>query len=154
MEEQAVVDVLEIKLLAKRNDCIQALYTSCSKRIDHFLAHNPALGALTVSQYLENIEAENLRIKEEQEEKQRQLQKQEAREKQAEKEKNKKRKNDRANESSKRRKSMIVTIDDISFSFGKEELEQITGQEKQVDPEVKNILLKMNDLFKQLGKKK
>ncbi|KAI5188517.1 hypothetical protein NECID01_0130 [Nematocida sp. AWRm77] len=47
---------------------------------------------------------------------------------------------------------MVVYIDDMSFCFGKEELEQISGPQKEVDPQVKNVLTQMNELFKKLNK--
>lgn len=140
--EHFAVDDLVISLMAKRKECMHSLYKACLDKIDELLEKDPSLSAITLSEYFAAIERENARIKEEAE-----------RIKERKKEQNRKRKlSKERNKELKRRKSMIVTIDDVSFSFGKDQLEQITGQEKQVDPEVKNILQKMNDLFKQLGK--
>ncbi|KAI5160350.1 hypothetical protein NEAUS03_1104 [Nematocida ausubeli] len=136
--EQFAVDDLVIKLMAKRKEVMHTLYTAYSKKIEKFLQDNPGIEAMTIEGYLNRIEEKN-------KEREELLQKNMP-------EKERKRKQEI--EQDKRRKSMIVTFDDMSFSFGKEELEQLSGKEKPVDPEVKNILEKMNSLFKQLGKTK
>lgn len=144
--EHFAVDDLVISLMARRKECMHALYTVCAGKIDTFMETQPSLSECTLFEYLNGIEKENTKLKETAK-KHKELE-------EKRKETNRKRQISREKiRNSKRRKSMIVTIDDVSFSFGKDELEQITSQEKQVDPEVKDILLKMNDLFKQLGKK-
>ncbi|OAG31498.1 hypothetical protein NEIG_00798 [Nematocida sp. ERTm5] len=171
--EQFVVDDLLIKLMAKRKEVMHNLYSEYSQKIEVFLSNNLEAHNISINAYLESIERKN---KELQEKKERELQERREKEEREERERKeqeekekmkkelqerkekdmgKKRKKDKSAEaSSKRRRSMIVTFDDMSFSFGKDELEQLSGQDKSVDPEVKNILVKMNDLFKQLGKTK
>lgn len=139
--EQFAVDDLVIGLMARRKECMHSLYTACTSRIEEFIGEGLNSSAETISEYFTAIAKENERAREEENERERKRDKSRKRRLSREKAKN-----------SKRRKSMIVTIDDVSFSFGKDELEQITDQDKQVDPEVKDILQKMNDLFKQLGK--
>lgn len=126
MEEHFAVDDLLIKLMAKRKEIMENLYATYTKKIELFLQENPSDINSTISAYLEQQEDKKMR---------------------------KRKRKERMDETGKRRKSMIVTVDDVSFSFGNDQLELITGQEKKVDPEVKNLLVKMNELFKQLGKK-
>ncbi|KAI5181487.1 hypothetical protein NEOKW01_1668 [Nematocida sp. AWRm80] len=57
----------------------------------------------------------------------------------------------KSEEREKKKKSMVVHIDDMSFSFGREELKQLSGPDKEMDPEIKLVLEKMNDLFIQLN---
>ncbi|EIJ89276.1 hypothetical protein NEPAR06_0774 [Nematocida parisii] len=179
--EQFVVDDLLIKLMAKRKEVMHNLYSEYSQKIEVFLSNNLEVHGISINAYLESIDRKNkelqekkerelqeIREKKEREERERKEREERERKEQEEKEKmkkalqekkekdmGKKRKNDKSTDaSSKRRRSMIVTFDDMSFSFGKDELEQLSGQDKSVDPEVKNILVKMNDLFKQLGKTK
>ncbi|KAH9386458.1 uncharacterized protein NEMAJ01_1354 [Nematocida major] len=130
--EHFAVDDLVIKLMAKRKDYMHEMYTNYCEKIESFLGNFQPGESETICAYFKSIE-----------EKKRQHQ---------EKSKEKKKRACRSeSSSSKRRKSMVVTFDDMSFSFGKDDLEQLTGQEKPVDPEVKSLLQKMNELFKQLG---
>jgi len=135
--EQFAVEDLFIKLVAKRRECIHRLYNKSKAQIEEFLKEEKEYASLPLSKYLEEIErrrAESL--------KELVGSKTEAKTRKAEEMPEKK-----------KRKSMIVYIDEMSFCFGKEELEQISGKEKDVDPEVKNVLNQMNELYKQLKTK-
>lgn len=128
--EQFELDDLYIKLIMKRKDCLQALYSECQKRISRFLAKEKNYKNRLLQDYLKAVQRRAEKIKEKRE-----------------------RERKKKEEEERRRRSMVVHIDDMSFCFGKEELMQIGGKEKEIDPEVKNVLYKMNELFKQLNHK-
>ncbi|KAI5172033.1 hypothetical protein NEFER03_1278 [Nematocida sp. LUAm3] len=126
--EQFEADDLFIQLMAKRKECLQGIYQEYQRKIEEFLKNQEVFQYSSLNEYFAGIE--------------------EAKRKREETV-NKKRKAD----DEQRRKSMIVQIDDMSFCFGKEELQQLTGQDKEIDPDIKDALLKMNEIFKQMRNK-
>lgn len=172
MEEQFVVDNLVIKLMEKKKECITKLYTTYQKRIEAFLRQEKEFASKPLYVYLEEVRRRKAQAAAAAEaaaaareaaeaagrsqalgeaEAAAQAAAGEQREAQS-RQQDKKKARMEAMEA-KRRKSMVVHIDDMSFCFGKEELEQIAGPAKPVDPQVKNVLEQMNELFKQLNKK-
>lgn len=149
--EQFAVDDLFINLMAERGERIKKVYSECTKQIEEFLKKKEATAAKTLEAYFLDVER---RRSEEIKRRERQKQAEAKRKSREIQKKNAARKAD-PNENTqdrKRRKSMVVHIDDMSFCFGKEDLEQISGKGKKVDPEVKNVLQQMNELFKKLNK--
>lgn len=149
--EQFAVDDLFINLMAERGERIKKVYSECTKQIDEFLEKEEGRVPKTLEAYFLDVErrrSEEIKRREEQKKAETKQKEQEAQKKNAAR---KAVENENTQER-KRRKSMVVHIDDMSFCFGKEDLEQISGKGKKVDPEVKNVLEQMNELFKKLNK--
>lgn len=137
--EQFLVDDLVMRLMAKRRECLHRIYAEYKQRIDA-VAQGDYVMDRTYSEYVEGVRSR--------EEKRREEARQQA---DKQKEGPRKRRAPPGQGQSKRRTSMVIHIGDMSFCFGSKEPEQVGGAQN-VDPEVRNVLAQMNELFKKLNK--
>ncbi|KAI5184762.1 hypothetical protein NEHOM01_0364 [Nematocida homosporus] len=147
--EQFALDDLFLRLMTKRKECLHSLYLAYQTKITEFLEKEKELQDKPLNDYFNAIKQKQ--IEEEKRLEKERLERERLEKERLEKEKEERLRKAEEEEKRKRRRSMIVHIDDMSFCFGKEELQQLTGQEKEVDPQVKDVLHKMNELFKQLN---
>jgi hypothetical protein len=162
--DQLLADDFLIKLIEKRKECLQKVYSEYMAAIARIESKEKVLMGKSYSEFGRELErrGEIKRRREEAQEREEERRREErAREGERMQGKAGRRQGDAKRrvavkgsskknvKNSDRRASMVLHLGDASFSFGSKEPEQVGGQ-KQVGPKVMQVISQIHRLFKQL----